>query len=242
VPTTGDTAPDAGRLAELAPLLQTELNVKEVSWVSSEDALVTLSAKGNFRTLGKKFGTRTPLAAQAIARLGSDELRAFERGGPLSITVDGDTQSLDREDVKIDHAAAGELLVDKRDGYVAALDPRITPALAAEGVARDIISAVQRTRKDSGFALSDRIRLAVSADPAVVAAVETHRDWIAREVLAVDIKLQADANAATAGANAATNAGTQEGTPDDTAGFDAVRTLDLDGLRVRIALTREQES
>jgi isoleucyl-tRNA synthetase len=239
VPTTGDTAPDAGRLAELAPLLQTELNVKEVSWVSSEDALVTLSAKGNFRTLGKKFGTRTPLAAQAIARLGSDELRAFERGGPLSITVDGDTQSLDREDVKIDHAAAGELLVEKREGYVAALDPRITPELAAEGVARDVISAVQRTRKDAGFALSDRIRLVVSADPTVVAAVETHRDWIAREVLAVGITLQADSKA---GAGAGTKAGTQEGTPDDTAGFDAVRTLDLDGLRVRIALTREQES
>jgi isoleucyl-tRNA synthetase len=239
VPTTGDTAPDAGRLAELAPLLQTELNVKEVSWVSSEDALVTLSAKGNFRTLGRKFGTRTPLAAQAIARLGSDELRAFERGGPLSITVDGDTQSLDREDVKIDHAAAGELLVEKREGYVAALDPRITPELAAEGVARDVISAVQRTRKDAGFALSDRIRLVVSADPTVVAAVETHRDWIAREVLAVGITLQADSKA---GAGAGTKAGTQEGTPDDTAGFDAVRTLDLDGLRVRIALTREQES
>ena len=255
VPTTGDTAPDAGRLAELAPLLQTELNVKEVSWVSSEDALVTLSAKGNFRTLGKKFGTRTPLAAQAIARLGSDELRAFERGGPLSITVDGDTQSLDREDVKIDHAAAGELLVEKREGYVAALDPRLTPALAAEGVARDVISAVQRTRKDAGFALSDRIRLVVSADPTALAAVETHRDWIAREVLAVDIKLQADTTAGTsaatgaptgagarAGDSAGTKAGTQEGTPDDTAGFDAVRTLDLDGLRVRIALTREQES
>ena len=200
---------------------------------------MTLSAKGNFRTLGKKFGTRTPLAAQAIARLGSDELRAFERGGPLSITVDGDTQSLDREDVKIDHAAAGELLVEKREGYVAALDPRITPELAAEGVARDVISAVQRTRKDAGFALSDRIRLVVSADPTVVAAVETHRDWIAREVLAVGITLQADSKA---GAGAGTKAGTQEGTPDDTAGFDAVRTLDLDGLRVRIALTREQES
>ncbi|MFI5249832.1 MAG: isoleucine--tRNA ligase [Gemmatimonadales bacterium] len=258
VPSTGDAAPDAGLLAELAPLLQTELNVKEISWVSSEDALVTLSAKGNYRTLGKKFGTRTPLAAQAIARLSSDDLRAFERGGALSVTVDGDTQSLDREDVKIEHAAAGELLVEKREGFVAALDPRITPALAEEGLAREVISAVQRTRKEAGFSLSDRIRLVVDAGPPVAAAVQTHRDWIAREVLAHDItvggtSLPPDGFAnRVAGAGPNTGGGTDggshdagrrtEGTPKLTAGFDAVRTLDLDGLRVRIALTRELES
>jgi isoleucyl-tRNA synthetase len=253
VPDTGDAASGAGRLAALAPLLQTELNVKEVSWVSSEDALVTLSAKGNFRTLGKKFGARTPLAAQAIARLTSDELRAFERGAPLSVTVDGDTQVLDRDDVKIDHAAAGELLVEERDGFVAALDPRITPALAEEGLAREVISAVQRTRKEAGFALSDRIRLVVDADPSVAAAVGTHRDWIAREVLAHEIvvgrgPLPPDGFSGRTGVDVRAGTGSDRGdradggTPDRTAGFDAVRTLDLDGLRVRIALTRELES
>jgi isoleucyl-tRNA synthetase len=247
---TGVSAPDAGLLASLAPLLRAELNVKEVSWVSSEDTLVTLSAKGNFRTLGKKFGKRTPLAAQAVARLTSDELRAFERGAPLSVTVEGDTQALDREDVKIDHDAAGDLVVEERDGYVAALDPRITPVLAEEGLAREVISAVQRTRKDAGFTLSDRIRLVVEADPAVAAAVGTHRDWIAREVLAREIvmggsPLPADRlpSPVARGGQADERRETENGgTPDRTAGFDAVRTLDLDGLRVRIALTRELES
>jgi len=247
---SGGLAPDAELLASLAPLLQAELNVKEVSWVSSEDALVTLSAKGNFRTLGKKFGKRTPLAAEAIARLTSDELRAFERGAPLSVTVEGDTQLLDRNDVKIDHDAAGDLVVEERDGYVAALDPRITPALAEEGLAREVISAVQRTRKEAGFALSDRIRLVVDADPGVAAAVGTHHDWIAREVLAHEIvvgggPLPADrlpGPVADGGRTAEGQDVGNGGTPDRSAGFDAVRTLDLDGLGARIALTRELKS
>src|SRR5437868_6414957 len=75
-------APNVDRdlFERLTPLLATELNVKRVEIASSADALVTLEAKPNFKSLGKRFGKRTPLAAKAVATLTGDQLRAFERG------------------------------------------------------------------------------------------------------------------------------------------------------------------
>jgi len=220
--------------------LQSELNVKTVDWLSSSDALVTLSAKANFRALGKKFGKQTPEAAQAVARLTSDELRAFEQGGALSVAVGDERRVLDREDVVITHATAGELVVQEADGYLAAIDPRVTPALAEEGLARELISAVQRTRKEAGFAVSDRIRLLVVADPTILAAVDTHREWIMREVLARGVTVSGGSpphvREGTGGP------GQAQGTQGGTDGFDAVRTLDLDGHDARVAITREVES
>ena len=87
VPVTGIQGSDEDRKAieELIPLLAGELNVKEIGFLSSADALVSLEAKPNFRSLGKKFGKQTPAAAAAVAVLGSDALLGFERGDPLTL-------------------------------------------------------------------------------------------------------------------------------------------------------------
>jgi isoleucyl-tRNA synthetase len=223
----------------LAPLLRAELNIKAVEWLTSSDSLVTLSAKGNFRTLGKKFAKRTPEAAQAVARLTNDQLRDFEHGRLLEIEVGGERRPLDPEDVIITHATAGALVVHEGEGYLAAIDPSVTTELAAEGLAREMISAIQRLRKESGFAVSDRIRVEVVGDPAVVAAATTHREWIMHEVLARDLSV---GGVGPTGPTAATGTGVSSGTREPIGGFDAVRTLDLDGHSVRIAITREVES
>ncbi len=216
---------DAGRLDALAPLLVAELNVKRVEWLASGDALVTRIAKPNFRSLGRKFGKHTPLAAAAVSALESARLEAFERGEPLAITVDGEIHPLEAADLAITHVAASDLVVEEAGGYVAAIDPRITPELAREGLARDLISAVQRTRKEAHFAVSDRIRLTVAGDADVDAAVAAHRGWIAGETLARELT------------SVRAPAGTEVG--DGRSGFDVERTLDLDGRAVRITITRE---
>jgi isoleucyl-tRNA synthetase len=203
----------------LAALLASELNVKRVEFLDAADSLVTLSAKANFRTLGKKFGKGTPLAADAVAALTSAELAAFQRGeAPLHVTVDGQTRSLDTEDLVITHGTRGDLVVEERGGYVAAIDPAVTPELEQEGLAREVIRQVQILRKESGLAVSDRIRLAVWGDPVVEEAVRAHRDRIAGEVLARELKT-----------------GSKSGE------FDAERVVQLDGRTVHLALTQEVE-
>jgi isoleucyl-tRNA synthetase len=183
-------AVDQRLLEQLLPLLAAELNVKRIEFARSGDALVSLRAKPNFRSLGKRFGKKTPLAAAAVAVFTSDELRAFESGQPLAVTVEGETHQLLPEDVEILKSASGDLLVQESAGFVTAIDPTVTDELRLEGLARELISRVQRMRKEAGLAVSDRIRIAIAGDAEIKAAVSTHRDWIAAEVLATELLAQ----------------------------------------------------
>ena len=154
-----------------------------------------------------------------MAALSSAELAAFQRGeAPIHVTVEDQTHRLDPEDLVITHGTAGHLVVGERGGYVAAIDPAVTPELEQEGLAREVIRQVQILRKESGLAVSDRIRLRVWGDPLILEAVRVHDDWIAGEVLAREL-----ITGSTSGQ------------------FDAERVVQLDGRTVHLALTREVE-
>jgi isoleucyl-tRNA synthetase len=174
-------------LRSVVPLIASELNVKRIDFASSADDFVTLEAKPNFRTLGKKFGKQTPAAAALVAALTSDTLAAFERGEPVTIAAGDQSHALDMEDVSIVRRATGDLVVKYADGYVAAIDPTVTPELRSEGIAREVVNRVQRLRKELGFAVSDRITLQVSGGPELLEAVAAHRDRISAEVLAPEL-------------------------------------------------------
>jgi isoleucyl-tRNA synthetase len=198
----------------LAAILASELNVKEVLFADSSDALVTLTAKANFRTLGKKFGKQMKAAADAVFALTSDQLLQIERGEAFTLTAGGESQPIVLEDVLIERHAAGALIVAQDGARFAAVDPTITPALRAEGVARELVSRVQRMRKDRGFAVSDRITVQVQGEEQVQSAIRAHHAWIVGEVLATQLVVGDGAEA-----------------PDAVA-------ADLDGLPVRITLTK----
>jgi isoleucyl-tRNA synthetase len=208
----------AEQLAPLLSILAAELNIKAIELATSGDALVTLEAKPNFRTLGKKFGSKTKLAAEAVTRFTSEHLRQFEQGRELAVTVDGETHGLDLDDLVIVHRATGSLVVQEQHGFFAAIDPTITPELRREGMARELISRVQRMRKEAGLAVSDRIRLSISSDVPVVEAVEEHRAWIAEEVLATELVIGGEPHGHTL----------------------ARQTVDLDGIRADLALTKDE--
>jgi isoleucyl-tRNA synthetase len=175
---------DAAGVQALSALLRSEMNVKEVLFAGSADDLVRITAKGNFRALGKRFGKATPSAAAAIEALASAQLQAFERGEQVTIVVDGVAHALEPDDVLLTRSAAGDLVVAGDGVYVAAVDPRLTPELRREGTARELVSRVQRHRKDAGLAVSDRVRLTVGGVVEVREAAREHAAWIAGEVLA----------------------------------------------------------
>ena len=114
----------AALVRELVPLLAAELNVKAVEFASSADALVSLEAKPNFRALGQRWGKETPKAAAAVAALSSDTLRAFERGEPVVIGVDGTDHQLTADEVTIHRRASGPLVVQEDGARFAAIDTR----------------------------------------------------------------------------------------------------------------------
>jgi isoleucyl-tRNA synthetase len=207
------------RSAELdafEPLLKAELNVKRVEWAQSGDALVRLEAKPNFRALGKRFGKATPLAAQAVAALPPEALVRFEHGEPVAISVGGESHTLTPEDLELVRRASGALVVKEGGGFFVALDPSVSPALREEGLARELVSRIQRMRKDAGLAVSDRIRTWVAGAPEVEGAARARTDYISSEVLAREVAV---------------------GGPEPAAPT-AMQTAELDGLAVRIAITR----
>ena len=206
----------AGMFDVLEPLLRSEINVKKLEFASSGDELLRLEAKPNFRSLGKRFGKRTPLAAAAVAALSSEALMAHERGEPLVLALDGESHELSAEDFEIVRRAAGDLTVQEEGGYVAAIDPTVTPELKREGIARELVNRIQRLRKEARFAVSDRIRLQVTGGTEIEQVVHGYKEYIAGEVLASEVM---------AGGEIA-------GSPD------AMQTAEIIDEAVRIALTR----
>ena len=203
----------------LAPLLASELNVRAVEFANDAHNLVTLEAKANFRSLGKRFGSRTPLAAAAVAALPGDALMRLERGEDVSISLDGAEHRILPEDVQVVRRSSGDLVVQEAHGRFAAVDPTITPELRLEGVARELVSRIQRHRRDSGLEVSDRIRLWIEGSPLVTQAAAVHGDWISQETLARELHV----GAAPSGDN-----------------FARV-SFDSDGIEATIAFTRDSE-
>ena len=174
---------------ELLEILRDELNVRRVEFMHRAEELVTFTAKPNFKAIGARFGSRTQQVAGAVRALSSSELAAFHGGEALRLKVGEEEIELQRDEVELIQEARGDLVVEASGGYTVALDTTITPELRHEGMAREVVNRVQRLRKEAGLEVSDRIRLAVQGGVELVSAVESHRDFISGETLAVELRV-----------------------------------------------------
>ncbi len=178
-------------LEQLLELLRLEVNVKDVDVVQSDADLVRLRARPNFRSLGKRYGKRTPAVAAAAAQLTAEQLRGLERGETATMEVDGEPAVYHPEDVQVERDVTSEWLVASDGPYVAALDPRVDDSLRLEGLAREVVNRVQRLRKEAGYVYTDRIGLWIAGDAPVLDAVRGHADFIRGETLARRLELDA---------------------------------------------------
>jgi isoleucyl-tRNA synthetase len=183
------TAARGPALEELLALLRLEVNVKHVDVVASDTELVRLRAKPNFRSLGKRYGKRTPAVAAAAERLSADQVRGLERGEPATLEVDREPATFLPEDVVVERDVVSDWLVASDGPYVAALDPRLDETLRREGLAREVVNRVQRLRKEAGYVYTDRIGLWISGDGPVLEAVRGHAQFIQGETLARRLEL-----------------------------------------------------
>ncbi len=176
---------------DLLGLLAQEVNVKAVEVVGSDTELVRLQGRPNFRTLGKRYGKQTPVAAAAVAQLSSSDLRQLEAGGPVTLEHGGESWRYEPGDVNVERVVVSDWLVESEGPFVAALDPNLTDELRQEGLARELVNRIQRLRKDAGYEYTTRISLAIDGGVAVRGAVGAHRESIMRETLARELDLGA---------------------------------------------------
>ena len=176
---------------ELRAEIAAELNLGAVEPMSGgaddADQLVDYSAKGNFRALGRRFGKQTPRVAAAIAAADAAELaRSLVEQGSAVVDVDGPTSVTADEVIVSERPREGWSVVNEQ-GETIALDLHLTPALVRAGLAREVVRAVQETRKSTGLDVSDRIRLRWAGDGELAAALREHADLVSTEVLAVEL-------------------------------------------------------
>jgi isoleucyl-tRNA synthetase len=175
---------------ELRAEVADELNIGALEPLSSAgEGLVDFSAKGNFRALGKRFAKLTPRVAAAIAEADAAKLsRSLESDGKAVLTVDGTEVEVLPDEVIVSERPREGWSVVNEQGETVALDLELTPELVRAGLAREVVRLVQEARKNSGFEVSDRIVLTWTADGETADALREHRDTVAQEVLAVEMR------------------------------------------------------
>jgi isoleucyl-tRNA synthetase len=194
-------ASDAEREAieRFARVVTSELNVKELEFVHEQSELVSYAVKPNYRALGPRFGKHMPQAAAAIEALEADAVaRQLEAGGEVGISVDGADHTLGAGDLNLVMEPLEGYEVESEAGHAVALALELDDELRAEGLAREIVHAVQNARKEAGLEVSDRIELGLGGDDELIDAARAHEDYIAGETLATSVGYAADGSEARA--------------------------------------------
>jgi isoleucyl-tRNA synthetase len=170
-----------------------ELNVLTMATLgsagdSAAQELVDISVKANFRSLGKRYGKRTPQVAAAIQSADAEALTAALRGsGTATVTVDGSEEAVTSDDVVITETPRSGWAVASAGAETVALDLELNDELVAAGNVREVIRGVQEARKTLGLEVTDRIELWWQAVPPVDQALRAAADLVGGEVLAVSV-------------------------------------------------------
>ena len=162
-----------------------ELNVQTLEDIASADGdLVDISVKANFKSLGAKFGGAVQEISKAIASTDATALvKTLRSTGNTKVG----TWEIALEDLVITEVPKSGWSVSSHDGESVALDLELTPALIAAGSVREVIRFIQERRKSDGLDISDRINLTWNATDEIAAAIESDKQHIADEVLALSM-------------------------------------------------------
>jgi len=187
-------ANDAERAAieARAGLVTAELNVKELDFVSDESELVSYAVKPNYRSLGPRFGKRMPQVAAAVEALDPKHVAdVMAQGIGVGISIEGDEHMLVPDDLTLALQPLDGYEVEAEAGHAVALQLELDDELRREGLAREIVHAVQNARKAAGLDISDRIDLQLGGTEELIAAAKEHEPYIATEVLATSVSYDA---------------------------------------------------
>jgi isoleucyl-tRNA synthetase len=189
---------DAGDLpAFLTEVVEDELNVGALEFVSDADQLVDYRVLPNNQLLGPKFGSQFPAVRAALGELDGSEInQKVAAGEPVEINLGGEQVELIADEVLVEVHPAADLAVTTEKGITVAIDTVITRELRLEGLAREFVRRVQDLRKQADFNISDRIEVFYQASEELADAVRTHQEYIMNEVLAVSMEDRASPESA----------------------------------------------
>ena len=171
-------------LESMIDTIREELNVKEVIFHEREDELVEYKAKANFKVLGKELGAKMKAAAAKITELKNEAISDILGGKKVTLDVDGQNVDLNTDKIIVERIEKEDLKVVNDGTLTVGLDTKVTDELKKEGYVRDLIRGIQNLRKESGFEVTDRIKLFVSGDGDLKDAFAKFKDFVSGETLA----------------------------------------------------------
>jgi isoleucyl-tRNA synthetase len=170
-------------------LILTEVNIKEIEYISDTSGIISKKAKPNFKILGKKLGGKMKPVADAITQFGYDEISALEQNGKTNVIVNNETYEILLEEVEIISDDIQGWLVASEKGITVAVDITITENLKSEGFAREIVNKIQTERKEQNFNVTDRIRINVQNHLVLNSVISSFKDYICNETLCENIHI-----------------------------------------------------
>jgi isoleucyl-tRNA synthetase len=183
------------QIEQVTSIILTEVNVKTVEFVHDDSGILKKKIKPNFKTLGPKFGPQMKAVAAAISAMSEAEIKEIEKNGTITLATAAAPINISISDVEIIAEDVPGWLVASEGGLTVALDITVSDDLRLEGIARDFVNRVQNLRKDSGFEVTDKIRITLQNNDSLLAsAVTANKDYICQEVQALDLDLVSDLN------------------------------------------------
>ncbi len=173
------------QLQKVEHLIKSEVNVKEIEYLTETEGFIKKKIKPNFQALGKKLGPLMKTVNQALADFSQHDISQFEKEGRYALPVgENDYIDLSLSEVEISSEDIPGWTVATKGALTVALDINVTPELIEEGNAREFVNRIQKLRKDSGFEVTDRIEVKVAANNGINQSLAKFNDYICAEILA----------------------------------------------------------
>ncbi|NCX96419.1 MAG: isoleucine--tRNA ligase, partial [Chitinophagia bacterium] len=174
-------------IQSMESIILSELNIKEIEYISGDSSFIRKKIKANFKTLGARLGGLMKQTATAIASFTPEQIMSLERQGNYAIQVNGEEVNIGLQDVEILPDDIPGWSVANNDALTVALDVTISPELYNEGIARELVNRIQKIRKESNLALTDKISVNIQENALIAEAIAQYYDYLCTEILATHI-------------------------------------------------------
>ncbi len=180
------------QIAAIKDLVMNEVNVKEIELIRETTGVITKRIKPNFKTLGPRYGKYMKKIATLTAQFTQEQIARIEAAAETTLDIDGDKITVTPADFEITSEDMPGWLVASEGKLTVALDITLTDELKMEGVARELINRIQNIRKDSGFEVTDKIKVEIEAKDLVKPAIDKYAAYIGQQTLAAEVKAEAE--------------------------------------------------
>ena len=172
---------------DLVPLIEEELNIKDVTFVEDLNEYMNVSLKPNFKVVGKLFGSLIKEFQSKLENLSEEEVNSLQKGNSINLELGGELKEIAPDMVEIRISSKEGFNVGMENNNFIILNTELTEELIMEGIARETVSKVQNLRKTKDFDITDRINIYYNGDEEFKKALDKYMDYIKAETLAVDV-------------------------------------------------------